>query len=141
MRDDLTVLKEQGVVRAVGCSCHSHAALRVAAEDPWVDVILARINPGGKVMDEDASVEQVADTLRLARANGKGVIGMKIYGAGKYNSPDERRKSLRMALTTGVADALTIGSTSTQQFDDTLANMNAVLSEVATQTKTHATSG
>src|SRR5262245_9164177 len=41
MRDELSELKARGVVRAVGCSCHSHAALRVAAEDPWVEVIFA----------------------------------------------------------------------------------------------------
>ena len=68
MRDELSELKDQGIVRAVGCSCHTHATLRQAAEDPWVDVIFARVNPGGVRMDPDASVEQVNETLRLARA-------------------------------------------------------------------------
>lgn len=129
MRDELSELKSRGLVRAVGCSCHSHAALRVAAEDPWVDVVLARINPGRKSMDEDASVEEVADTLRLARANGKAVIGMKIYGAGAWAGPEQRRQSLRYALQNQLVDAMTIGHVSTAQLDDTIANVEAVLAE------------
>jgi aryl-alcohol dehydrogenase-like predicted oxidoreductase len=132
MRDELSELKARGVVRAVGCSCHSHAALRVAAEDPWVEVIFARINPGHKRMDSDASVEQVADTLKLARANGKGVVGMKIYGAGDWTSPEQRRASLDYALHGGLVDAMTIGHVSSAQFDDTVANIEAVLASRST---------
>ncbi|HTV20822.1 MAG TPA: aldo/keto reductase [Polyangiaceae bacterium] len=127
MRDELSELKARGIVRAVGCSCHSHAALRVAAEDPWVEVLFARINPGHKRMDDDATVEQVAETLKLARANGKGVVGMKIYGAGDWTSADQRRASLENALNGGLVDAMTIGHTSAAQFDDTVANIEAVL--------------
>jgi aryl-alcohol dehydrogenase-like predicted oxidoreductase len=127
MRDELSELKAQGVVRAVGCSCHTLAALRVAAQDPWVEVLFARINPGHERMDPDGTVEQVADTLRLARANGKGVVGMKIYGAGHWRTPEQRRQSLELALTGGVTDAITIGHVSTDQIDDTIDNMNAVL--------------
>jgi aryl-alcohol dehydrogenase-like predicted oxidoreductase len=127
MRDELSELKARGVVRAVGCSCHSHAALRVAAEDPWVEVIFARINPGHKRMDDDATVEQVADTLKLARANGKGVVGMKIYGAGSWTSNEQRRASLEYALHGGLVDAMTIGHVNQAQFDDTIANIEAVL--------------
>lgn len=127
MRDELSELKARGVVRAVGCSCHSHAALRVAAEDPWVEVIFARINPGHKRMDSDASVEQVAATLKLARANGKGVVGMKIYGAGDWTSPAQRRASLDNALHGGLVDAMTIGHVSSSQFDDTVASIEESL--------------
>jgi aryl-alcohol dehydrogenase-like predicted oxidoreductase len=127
MRDELSELRARGVVRAVGCSCHSHAALRVAAEDPWVDIIFARINPGHERMDSDASVQQVAATLRLARANGKGVVGMKIYGAGAWASAEQRRGSLEHALLGGLVDAMTIGHTSSAQVDDTLASVEAIL--------------
>jgi len=127
MRDELSELKARGVVRAVGCSCHSHAALRVAAEDPWVEVIFARINPGHQRMDDDASVAQVADTLRLARANGKGVVGMKIYGAGDWAKPEQRRASLDNALHGGLVDAMTIGHVSSAQFDDTVASIESLL--------------
>jgi len=127
MVDELSELKERGMVRSVGCSCHSHAALRVAAELPWVDVIMARINPGHKRMDEDASVETVAETLKLARHNGKGVIGMKIYGSGQWQSPEQRKGSINYALSNQLVDSMTIGHVSVAQLDDTLQNMEAAL--------------
>jgi aryl-alcohol dehydrogenase-like predicted oxidoreductase len=135
MRDELSELKARGVVRAVGCSCHSLAALKVAAEDPWVEVIFARINPGHQRMDPDGTVEQVAEALRRARANGKGVVGMKIYGSGQWRSLEQRRQSLELALRGsaqsslrgGLVDAITIGHLSTEQIDDTIANMEHVL--------------
>lgn len=135
MRDELSELQARGVVRAVGCSCHSLAALKVAAEDPWVELIFARINPGYKRMDPDGTVEQVAEALRRARANGKGVVGMKIYGSGQWQSAEQRRQSLELALRGsaqnsvhgGLVDAVTIGHLSTGQIDDTIANMERVL--------------
>ncbi len=131
MRDELSELKSRGILRALGCSCHSHAALRAAAVDPWTDVILARINPGKRVMDEDAALNEIAQTLRLARRNGKAVIGMKIYGAGQYDRPHERQRSLRFALGGEVLDAMTIGHLNEVQLDDTIASMNRVLAESA----------
>ena len=127
MRDELSELKSQGIVRAVGCSCHTHATLRQAAEDPWVDVIFARVNPGGVRMDPDASVEGVNETLRFARANGKGVVGMKIYGEGGYASDAQRLESLTSVFANGLADAITIGHMSEAQFDNTFSNMEQVL--------------
>jgi len=126
-RDGLSSLKERGLVRAVGCSCHTHASLRVAAEHPWVDVLLARINPHHKRMDEDASTEDVVQTLELARAAGKGVLGMKIFGCGDLTAPEQRRESLRLALGTGLMDAATIGFTAPEQIDDAMDRVDEVL--------------
>src|SRR5262249_35278321 len=47
----LTEAKQKKRVRAVGVSCHDLGALNRAAEVPWVDVVLARINPRGSHMD------------------------------------------------------------------------------------------
>jgi 1-deoxyxylulose-5-phosphate synthase len=127
MRDELSELKDQGIVRAVGCSCHTHATLALAAEDPWVDVIFARVNPGGVRMDPDASIDQVNETLKLARANGKGVVGMKIYGEGGYSGDEQRLASLTSVFSNGLADAITVGHMSEAQFDNTIANMESVL--------------
>jgi aryl-alcohol dehydrogenase-like predicted oxidoreductase len=127
MRDELSMLKDQGIVRAVGCSCHTHATLRQAAEDPWVDVIFARVNPAGVRMDPDANVDQVNETLRLARANGKGVVGMKIYGEGGYSNDEQRFGSLKSAFENDLVDAITVGHMSTEQFDNTINNMDRIL--------------
>jgi aryl-alcohol dehydrogenase-like predicted oxidoreductase len=128
VRDELSKLKDEGAVRAVGVSCHDHAALQRAAELPWVDVILARINhKGGEKYMCDDTAESVAATLRRARANGKTVVGMKIFGAGTLTQAEERQASLRYVLGNGLVDAITIGTTAPGQFDDNLRSIARAL--------------
>ena len=128
VRDELSKLKEEGAVRAVGVSCHDHGALRRAADLPWVDVILARINHrGGAQFSCDDTAEEVAKTLRRARANGKAVVGMKIFGAGTLTRPEDREASLRYVLGNGLVDAMTIGMTAPGQMDDNLRTIGRVL--------------
>jgi hypothetical protein len=78
-------------------------------------------------VDEDASAVELERTLRLARANGKGVVGMKIYGAGQFAGPDQRKQSLRHVLDNQLVDAMTIGHVSEAQLDDTIGNIDAAL--------------
>ena len=118
-RDELSELKQKGKIRAVGCSCHSHDALKAAAVHPWVDVILARINHmGGTKYKMDGTVEEITETLKLARANGKTVVGMKIFGEGTLVKPDEKDASLKFVLNSGVVDAITIGMSKIEEIDD-----------------------
>jgi 1-deoxyxylulose-5-phosphate synthase len=115
------------VVRAVGVSCHDIGALRVAASHPWVDVIFGRVNyKGGKQYACDASVDEVAHVLKTARANGKAVVGMKIFGAGKLVKPEEKDASLKYVFNEGLVDAVTIGMLNPEEVDDTLNRMSAV---------------
>ncbi len=127
MRDGLSELKAEGVVRAVGCSCHTHAALAAAADHPWVDVIMARINPEHQVMAKNASTEEVARTLKRARDNGKGVIGMKIFGCGALTTPKQRRASLQYVFQRGLVDTVTLGFTEPDQVDDAMNVLDGVL--------------
>jgi aryl-alcohol dehydrogenase-like predicted oxidoreductase len=129
IRDELSKLKEEGAVRAVGVSCHDHGALRRAAELPWVDVILARINNRGgeKYMCDDTALALSA-TLRRARANGKTVVGMKIFGAGTLTKPEERQASLQYVLGEGLVDAMTIGMSDPAQVTDNVRWIGKTLS-------------
>lgn len=128
IRDGLSALKQRGVVRALGVSCHDHGALKLAAKDPWVDVIFARINyRGGKDYSCDDSVEEITKTLRLARANGKAVVGMKIFGAGSLTKPEEKDASLRYVIGNNLVDAMTIGMLSTDQVDDTIQRIDRTI--------------
>jgi aryl-alcohol dehydrogenase-like predicted oxidoreductase len=100
--------REKGIVRTHGTSCHTLEALKTSARTPWVQVDLARINPAQIAMD--AAPETVIGVLREMKAAGKGVIGMKILGAGKLrNKVDE---SLQFALSLDCVDCFTIGSES-----------------------------
>jgi predicted aldo/keto reductase-like oxidoreductase len=121
----LSEAKQKGIVKTVGLSCHSFDALKVAVEDPWVDVILARINPEGLIMD--ASPEEVMAVLKKAHDSGKGVIGMKIFGEGKMTDEARRQKSLEYVIGSGNVDCMTIGISSTQQVDEAVTRiMNIV---------------
>lgn len=125
--DELSELKQKGVVKAVGVSCHDFGALKVACTSPWVDVILARINHVGKAAHMDASVEEVVPLLKQAKAAGKGIIGMKIFGAGRITKPEERDASLRFVFGNGLVDAVTIGMLSEAEVDDTVKRIDRAL--------------
>ncbi len=112
--DALSEAKHKGVIRAHGVSCHSLTALRAAAASPWVEVDLVRLNPIGSHMDADP--DTVIKVIKQMRADGKGIIGMKILGQGDMrNRPSE---ALRYALNSGVLDAFTIGAESQKEQDD-----------------------
>ena len=125
--DELDELKQQGTVRAVGVSCHDLGALKVAATHPWTDVILSRINNVGKSAYMDGTVEEVVSVLKQAKANGKVVIGMKIFGAGKLVTPEAKDASLKFVTENKLVDAMTVGMLSTEQVDDTIMRLNKAL--------------
>lgn len=114
--DVLNEAKQKKIVRAVGVSCHDYGALETAAESPWVDVILARLNPRGVIMD--GSPDKITAVLRKARQNGKAVVGMKIFGEGRLAA--EREACIRFAQEVGVLDAMTIGFEAPHQIDEVL---------------------
>jgi 1-deoxyxylulose-5-phosphate synthase len=127
IRDGLSELKQKGVIRAVGVSCHDLGALKAAAAHPWVDVIFARINyQGGSEYAMDGSVAEVAPVLKQARANGKAVVGMKIFGAGKLVKPEEKDASLKFVFSEKLVDAITIGMLKPAEVDDTLKRISQV---------------
>jgi aryl-alcohol dehydrogenase-like predicted oxidoreductase len=106
--------KEDGILRAHGVSCHSIGALETAADEPWVDVDLARFNPGGARMDAD--VPTVQKVLTRMKNNGKAIIAMKVYGCGQLL--DKKDECLQFQTGTGLADAFTLGMESIEQLRD-----------------------
>jgi aryl-alcohol dehydrogenase-like predicted oxidoreductase len=117
--EELAEAKERKQVRAVGVSCHDFGALQTAAASPWVDVILARINPKGVNMD--GTPDEITEVLRQAQKNGKAILGMKILGEGQLAA--EREACIQFAQELGVLDAMTIGFDNPQQIDEILALM------------------
>jgi aryl-alcohol dehydrogenase-like predicted oxidoreductase len=120
--DALSEMKEKGIIRAHGCSCHKIEALREAAQSPWVEVILSRINPIGSHMDADP--DTVKATLAMGRAKGKGIIGMKILGQGDMRTRQD--EALKYALSLGILDAFTIGAENAAEQDDLRRRIAAV---------------
>jgi aryl-alcohol dehydrogenase-like predicted oxidoreductase len=112
----LSEAKEKGIIRAHGVSCHDFGALKAAAASDWVDVDLARLNPAGAIMD--ASVEEVLPVLSDMKRKGKGIIGMKILGAGRLRSRID--DALQYALASPVLDCFTIGAENRSQLENLL---------------------
>lgn len=106
--------REKGIVRTHGVSCHTLEALKTAARTPWVQVDLARINPAKVAMDADPNT--VLAVLREMKAAGKGVIGMKILGAGRLRSRAD--EMLQYALSLDCVDCFTIGAESREEMLD-----------------------
>jgi 1-deoxyxylulose-5-phosphate synthase len=123
--DSLSKAKQDGIVKAVGVSCHNWDAMKVACEDPWVDVILARINPFSSHMD--GSPEAVMGILETARKNGKGVMGMKIFGNGDNITDAERDRSLRFALGSPDIHCITLGFESVSEVDDAVKRISRIV--------------
>jgi aryl-alcohol dehydrogenase-like predicted oxidoreductase len=118
----LAKAKQSGAIRAHGVSCHSLEALRLAAQTPWVDVDLARVNPAGVVMDAEPGT--VIDVLREMKTARKGVIGMKILGEGQL--ANQLDMAIRHAVNLQTIDAFTIGFTSRAQLDEVIQKIAAV---------------
>lgn len=116
-RGAMNVLEEakaKGIIRTKGVSCHTLGALKTAAAEPWVEVDLARINPAKIAMDADPAT--VLAILKQMKADGKGIIGMKILGAGRLR--DKVDESLQFALAQDCIDCFTIGSESIAELTD-----------------------
>ena len=123
--DAFSKAKQDGIVKAIGISCHHIDALAEAAESPWVDVIMARINPFGTRMDD--TPEKVKAILEKAKNNGKGIIGMKIFGEGKHVTDSERQQSLQFVLTEGNIHCMTLGMETEAHIDDAVERVTKIV--------------
>jgi aryl-alcohol dehydrogenase-like predicted oxidoreductase len=119
--DVFSEAKEKGKIRAHGVSCHSLKALRAAAASPWVEVDLVRLNPVGAVMDAHPDI--VVGVVKEMRAQGKGIVGMKILGQGAMRTRQD--EAIRFALHSGVLDAFTIGAENHEEQQDLIRRIAA----------------
>ncbi len=125
MLDALEEARQKKLIRAHGTSSHSLPALKTSLASSWVQVQLARINHRGTAMD--GKPEEIAELLRQMRAAGKGVIGMKIFGEGRFLTPQEREESLRFVVSQRCVDNFIIGFEKREQIDETLGMLKRIL--------------
>ena len=113
----LDKLKERGIIRSHGISCHSLVAIETAINEPWVDTVHVRINPYGAHMDD--SVEKVEPVVKQLHKAGKGVIAMKVLGQGDLVDSDEKKDNcFRYVLQLDALDVLTIGMDKISDVED-----------------------
>jgi len=130
--DIMEDLKAKNIIRAHGVSIHCRpndfGALEACAASPWVDVVHVRINPFGDSMDnKDPNV--IAPLIKKIHDAGKGVIGMKIVGEGRYrNDPAKRDASIKYVLGLGCVDMMIVGFEKPEEVDDFAARTKAIVS-------------
>jgi predicted aldo/keto reductase-like oxidoreductase len=139
--DALEEAKDKKIILSHGVSCHSLPALTKAAELDWVDVNLVRINPQGAHIDTPAEtwnaasdksyLPDVLKQIKVMRQNNHGVIGMKIIGNGDFTDPEDREKSIRFTMQSGLTDAVVIGFKSPAEIDEAIKRINSALAEIA----------
>ncbi len=128
--DLLEGLKEKGLIKAHGVSCHAVSALEAAAQSDWVDVVHTRINHLGTKMDDKPEV--VVPVLKKIHDAGKGVVGMKIIGEGAFrNDPELRDRSIEFVLRSGCVDVMIVGFELTEEIDDFKQRVATVLDRLA----------
>ncbi len=115
--DALSDAMEKKIVRAVGISSHGIDGVRTAASEPWVNVILARLNYAGVQMDTPK--EEIIPVLQEAHANGKNVFAMKPLGCGDLVSDPE--KAIKYILGLDFISAMSIGHTEDAQLTQNVA--------------------
>ncbi len=125
--DGLENLKAKKVIRAHGVSVHSFEALEAAAASPWVDVIHVRINPYGESMDR-SDPALIVPVIEKMHKSGKGIIGMKLIGNGKFrNDPEKIEASLKYVLGLGTVDMIIIGFELPEQIDNYVGRVSNAL--------------
>jgi predicted aldo/keto reductase-like oxidoreductase len=135
--DALEEAKDKKIILAHGVSCHSLPALTTAARLDWVDVNLVRINPQGSNIDTPAeswnatsdmsNLPPVLKQMKVMRQNNHGVIGMKLIGNGDFTDPEEREKSIRFTMQSGMTDAVVIGFKNSAEIDEAIKRINSAL--------------
>ena len=137
--DAFNEAKEKKWIRAKGVSCHSLPALRAATASDWTEVHLVRVNPQGSYTDGEVAdwngsihhdISPVMQEIKTTHAKGRGVIGMKIIGNGRFTDPADREKSIRFAMACKEIDAVVIGFKSRSEIDEAIERINRALAEV-----------
>ena len=95
---------------------------------------MIRMNHKGTKMDAEdyntssaGNVSEVVSHTTQVRAEGMGVISMKLCGEGRFTRPEDRDAALKFAMNLGCVDAVTIGFKNTAEIDEAIESMDRVM--------------
>lgn len=110
-------MKEKGIIRAVGISTHTVAAVKAASKMEEIDVIHPLINKNGLGIMDGTAFDMI-EAIKSAKLNNIGIYGMKPLGGGNLlNSIDD---CFDFVLNLTVLDSIAVGM---QRIEEVVANV------------------
>jgi aryl-alcohol dehydrogenase-like predicted oxidoreductase len=129
-QDAIMQAEANKTIKSHGASVHGLPALRLMPGNKWLQIAMIRMNHTGKIMDaedyrswEIGNVDEVVKHTKQVKAEGMGVISMKLIGEGTFNHED-RQKAMRFAFRNAGVDCVTVGFKNTQEIDEAIGNLN-----------------
>ena len=133
-QDGILEAKSRKAVVGHGASVHGLPALRRFPGNKWLEIAMIRMNHNGTRMDAEdyrtnrpGNVDQVVTHVKQVRAEGMGVISMKLVGEGAFTSREDRRAAMRFAFNNAGVDCVTVGYKNTAEIDEAIENLNLAL--------------
>jgi aryl-alcohol dehydrogenase-like predicted oxidoreductase len=133
-QDGILEAQSKHAVVGHGASVHGLPALRRFPENKWLDIAMIRMNHKGTRMDAEdyntngpGNVSEVVSHVKQVRADGMGVISMKLVGEGAFTSREDRQKAMRFAFKNAGVDSVTVGYKNTAEVDEAIENLNLAL--------------
>ncbi|HVT95260.1 MAG TPA: aldo/keto reductase [Bryobacteraceae bacterium] len=130
-QDGILEAESRKAVVSHGASVHGLPALRKFPENKWLEIAMIRMNHTGARMDgEDyntggpGNVTEVVQHVKQVRADGMGVISMKLIGEGSFTNREDRKAAMRYAFRTAGVDSVTVGYKNTAEIDEAIENLN-----------------
>jgi len=133
-QDGILEAKSNKVVVAQGASVHGLPALRQCPGNKWLEIAMIRMNHKGTRMDAEdyatngpGNVSEVVTHVKQVRAEGMGVISMKLVGEGAFTTREDRQAAMRFAFNDAGVDSVTLGYKNTAEVDEAIENLNLAL--------------
>ena len=132
-QDGILEAESKKAIVSHGASVHGLPALRQVPGSKWLDVAMIRMNHKGTRMDAEdyntdglGNVPEVVAHVQQVRAEGMGVISMKLVGEGTFNR-DDRKAAMKFAFKNAGVDCVTVGYKNTAEIDEAIENLNLAL--------------
>ena len=133
-QDGILEAKSKKMVVGHGASVHGLPALRRFPGNKWLEIAMIRMNHNGAKMDAEdqatsgpGNVSEVVTHVKQVRAEGMGVISMKLVGEGTFTSRQDRQAAMRFAFNNAGVDSVTVGFKNTAEVDEAIENLNLAL--------------
>ena len=134
-QDGMLEAQSKKMITTRGASVHGLPALRQVPGNRFLEVAMIRMNHKGTRMDapvgEDANnpsvIPEVVAHVKQVKAEGMGVISMKLVGDGLFTQHEDRVKAMRFAMQNAGVDCVTVGFKTTQEIDEAIDNLNLAL--------------